>query len=151
MDGARGGPRLIEALGLRVRMDCGEAALPSESKRVLKRLLVEGVRALPHRGGEEVLSRVGAVLSCEWTDTSRGSLDPTWDSAAALDLPCVRVAGLPLVVEIEELVEPGEGGAAIKATLGVAGVVDPDAERFLPARRVGGGMVAPGALVSRVM
>lgn len=82
---------------------------------------------------------------------------PAWDRAAARDLPQARVAGLPLGVEAEELVAPGEVRAAAKTALGVAGVlvfelgVDPDAERFLPARRAGGGMVAPEAPVSRVM
>ena len=121
-------------------MDCGEAGLASESRRVLKRLLVEGVRALPRLGGEEVLSRVGAVLSRVETDVSRVGLVLAWDRAAARDLPRARAAGLPLGVEVEVLDELGEAGAAASAAVGVAGelVVEPEAERFLPARGVGG-------------
>jgi hypothetical protein len=65
--------------------------------------------------------------------------------------------GLPLGVEDGELVTLGEFGSTAIATLVVTGVlvteleVEPDAERFLPAKTVGGGMVAPLVPATRVM
>ena len=143
------GPRLSDTFGLRVRIDWGEADLCSSSCRILKRALVEGVRFLPFLFGEEDLTRDRAVVS-------RSGLDLAWDRAAVLDLPRARVAGLPLGVSDGELCASGKVGGCGSVTLDAAGVltlevgVEPDAERFVPARAAGGGMVAFLALVSRV-
>ena len=137
------GPRLIDTFGLSVRIDWGGVALVIESRRVLKRALVEGVRFLPRLGGEEDLSRVEVSLPRTEADLSRAKMILAWGVVPVLDLLRARVAGLPFGVLEGESSGRGVDRGVPSTALRAAGVLtlelgtEPVTERFLPARGAG--------------